>query len=84
VWTVSATPSHLTALCNCNRLHWLALWVGNRPRVLDLPDNVHALNNLSEDDVLVVQVWSAALGGDDEELGAIGVWACAVLGQHCH
>ena len=44
--------------------------------ILDLLDNVHALEHLAEDDVAAVE----PRGGDgaDEELGAIGVGASAV------
>jgi hypothetical protein len=46
--------SHLSTLRNGNILHWLSFWICDRPRVLNLRDDVHALNNVTEDDVLAV------------------------------
>ncbi len=46
---------------------------GLRSVRLDLLDNIHALDNLSEDDVLAVQ--PGGLGSADEELAAVGVGA---------
>lgn len=40
---------------------------------LNFPDDVHALQNLAENDVSAVQPTS--LLGGDEELGAVGVWS---------
>jgi len=44
-----------------------------------LLNNIHALNDLSEDDVLAVQ--PAGLGGADKELGAVGVGSSVGHGQ---
>jgi hypothetical protein len=62
--------TELTTVINNNLLAGLAVLgaIG-----LDLLDNVHALNNLSEDNVPVVQ--PGGLHGRQEELGAIGVGA---------
>jgi hypothetical protein len=60
-------------LCNGNVLHWLSFRVRYCSRVLNLGDNVHALDDIPKDNVLAVQVGGAILGGDDEELGTIGV-----------
>mmetsp|Transcript_8227 Transcript_8227/g.23432 ORF Transcript_8227/g.23432 Transcript_8227/m.23432 type:complete len:254 (-) Transcript_8227:1069-1830(-) len=53
--------------------------VGAGLRALDLPHDVHALHDLAEDDVLVVEV--RRLGGGDEELAAVGVLAGVGHGQ---
>jgi hypothetical protein len=70
--------SHLTALSNDNVLGRLAFWVGHGPCVLDLGDDVHAFDDVAEDDVLAIQMWCAALCCDDEELAAIRVGATEV------
>ena len=46
---------------------------------LDLLDDVHALDDLTEDDVLAVQ--PLGLGGAQEELRAVGVRASVGHGQ---
>jgi hypothetical protein len=47
-------PLHLTTLRDHNVLHRLAFWVCNGSCVLDLCDNIHAFNNITEDDMLAV------------------------------
>lgn len=61
---------HLAALGDGNILIRL---VPRGPRILDLPDNVHAVNHLAKDDVLFVQEGGGS--GGDEELAAVCVWA---------
>jgi hypothetical protein len=65
--------SHLTTLSYYDILCRLAFRIRYCPRVLDLGDNVHAVNDVAEDDVLTVQMGRARLWGNDEELAAIGV-----------
>lgn len=62
--------TELTAVIDADLLAGLSVL---RAVGLDLLDNVHALDNLSEDDVPVVQ--PGGLHGRQEELGAIGVGA---------
>lgn len=62
-------PLHLPTLRNDYILIWL---VSRRPCVLNHAHNVHAIKNLAENDMLVVQKWCG--GCCDEELAAIGVW----------
>jgi hypothetical protein len=73
-WNVSAIRSHFTTLRDGNILHWLTLWVRDRSRILNFADNIHAIDDPSEDDMLAVEMWSAAISRDDEELAAIGIW----------
>jgi hypothetical protein len=70
---------HLTALRNDKVLHWFAFRVGDSACVLDLGDNIHALNDVAKDDVLAVQVRCSVLGSDDEELAAVGVGTAVLL-----
>lgn len=63
-----ANPLQLARLLNLDRLSGLT---GLRANLLDSLDDVHALDNLAEDDVLAVQPRS--LDGADEELAAVGV-----------
>lgn len=44
--------SHFSTLGDGDILHWLVRRVC--PRLLNLSDNIHTLNNLAKDDVLVV------------------------------
>jgi len=60
-------------LRNSDILHWLSFWVRYCPCILNLGDNVHAFNDISEDNVLAVQVRGAVLRSDDEELGTVGI-----------
>jgi hypothetical protein len=60
--------SHLTALRYHHILGWLFL---HGSCGLDHLNNIHALNNTPEHDMLVIQEWSLHSG--DEELTAIGV-----------
>jgi hypothetical protein len=46
--------SHLTTLGNDNVLCWLAFWVRQSACVLDLGNDVHAVDDISEDNVLAV------------------------------
>jgi hypothetical protein len=71
----SSDASHLTALGDDDVLEGLPLWIGHCPRVLDLSHDVHAIDDVAEDDVLAVEMRSSALCGDDEELRSIGVWS---------
>ena len=58
----------MARLLNLDRLPGLT---GLRANLLNSLDDIHALDNLAEDDVLAVQPRS--LDGADEELAAIGV-----------
>lgn len=49
--------------------------------VLHLPDNIHAVNNLTKHDVLTVQ--ERGRDGGDEELRAVGVGAGVLLVKLC-
>jgi hypothetical protein len=62
-------------LRNDNVLCRLAFWIRKGACVFDLGDYVHALDDVSEDDVLAIQMRRSALRRDDEELAAIGVRA---------
>lgn len=68
------TPLHLTTHGNGNLLDGLLV---ARADVFDLAHDVHALDDLAENDVFAVQVrrWS----GQDEELAAVGVGARVLL-----
>lgn len=82
---VAVTPanlSHLATLGNCNLLRRLVVLVSSH--ILNLPHNVHAIDDLAEHNVLVVQVWQR--NSRDEELGAIGVGARVLysLSIFCH
>jgi hypothetical protein len=46
--------SHLSTLRDGNVLHWLTFWVRYRPCILNLRDDVHAFNNVAEDDMLAI------------------------------
>jgi hypothetical protein len=70
---------HLAALRDDKVLHRLAFGVGESACVLNLGDNVHALNDVAKDDMLAVQVGCPVLGGDDEELAAVGVGAAVLF-----
>jgi hypothetical protein len=61
----------LAALDDLDRLLWLVARVLGH--VLDLLDDLVALEHLAEDDVLAIQ--PRGDGGGDEELGAVGVLA---------
>lgn len=60
---------HLTALGDDDVLIRL---LSSRTHVLDLPNDVHAIDNPAEDNVLVVQ--ERRRNGSDEELASIRVW----------
>jgi len=62
--------SHLPALGDGTVLIGL---LARGPRVLDLADYIHTIDNLTEDDMLVVQEGRRHRG--DEELATVGVWA---------
>ena len=47
--------------------------------VLDLPHSEHPIDNLAEDDMLPIE--KVALGGGNEELATISVWARVRHGQ---
>jgi hypothetical protein len=68
--------SHLAALRNDDVLRRLAFRVSDSPRVLDLVDHVHAVDDVAKDNVLAVEMGRAALRCDDEELAAVGVGTC--------
>ena len=51
-------------------------------KALDLLDNVHTLDNLSEDDVLAIQ--PLGLSCADEKLGAIGVGSSISHGENSY
>ena len=68
-------PSHLAALGDDDVLEGSLVRVD--ARVFYFPDDVHAIYNLAEDDVLAVQPYRGRSG--DEELAAVGVGA-GVLG----
>lgn len=68
--------SHLTALSNYNVLCRLAFRISYRPCIFNLGNHVHAIDDVAEDDVLAVEMGSAGLCCDDEELAAVGIWTC--------
>lgn len=72
----SVPASHLTALGDDNVEVRDILAAVARLCVLHLAHNVHAVNDLAEDDVLAVQEGSGHRG--DEELRSVGVGACVL------
>lgn len=70
---VIVSALHFTTLRNHNVLRWLAFRVGHGPRVLNLGDNIHAFDDITKDYMLAVQMRSSAVGGNDEELAAVGI-----------
>lgn len=69
-------PSHLPTLHDADILIRL---LARRPRILHLPHHIHALDDLTEDDVFAVQ--ERRRHRRDEELAAVGVGA-GVLRTH--
>jgi hypothetical protein len=65
-----AAISHLAALRNGHVLHWPVLRPG--PGLLNLLHHVHAVDDLAEDNMLVVEIRSSY--GRNEELTAVCVW----------
>ena len=61
---------HLSALGKGYILDWLVGHVG--PDVLNLPHDLHAIDNLSEDNMLVVEMRQWDRG--DEKLASVRVW----------
>ena len=62
---------HLTALSNHNITNRLTLLLN--ARILNLLDDIHAVDNFAEDDMFVVEEGGG--NGGDEELAAVGVWS---------
>ena len=76
ITTLSRSPptsSHLPTLRNHHILRRLPLGIRLRPRILNLRNDIHALDHVAEDDVLAVEMRGPGFGGDDEELAAVGV-----------
>jgi hypothetical protein len=65
-WNIGAL--HLSTLRDDDILVWLVLCC---TRVLNLVNNIHTFDDLSEDDMLVVEEWSWNSG--DEELTSISI-----------
>lgn len=63
--------SHLTTLRDNNLLHWLSFRVGNSSCVFDLRHDIHAFDDITENDMLAVQMGRPVLCSDDEELATI-------------
>ena len=64
----ASTLSHLPTLCNndiCGRS------LASKPCVFDFSHYIHPIDNLTEDDVFVVQEWGR--NGRNEELRTVGV-----------
>jgi len=77
---LTLTLLHLSALRNH---HIRCRPVQDAANILDLPDDIHAVDYPSERDVLSVQKRVGLAG--DEELAAIRVWAGAVpISPHAH
>ena len=66
---------HLTALGNDEILYG---FLGFGSRVFDFANNIHAIYDLSKDNMLVVKEWSR--NGGNKELTTIGIWT-GVLDQ---
>ena len=67
------TSLHLPTLRNHHILRRLPLRIRLRPRILNLRNDIHALDDVAEDDVLAVEMRGPGFGGDDEELAAVCV-----------
>lgn len=64
----SRRPSHFSTLRDGNIRSWP---LASKPRVLHFANNVHAVDDFAEDDVLVVQ--ERCRDGADEELATVRV-----------
>lgn len=73
-WFAQVQALHLATLRDHDVLHGLSLWVCDGPRVLDLGDNVHTFNDVTENNVLAVQMGCSMFCCDDEELAAIRLY----------
>lgn len=80
---ISLPPLHLTALGDGNVHVWDVLATVARLGVLHLLDDVEAVHNLAEDDVLAVK--EGRWHGGDEKLGSVGVGSrvLSLLRQWC-
>jgi len=67
--------SHLPTLRNNDIRRRL---LASKSGILHLPHDIHAIDNLAENDMLVVQERRGH--GGDKELGAVGIWT-GILNQ---